>query len=160
MEIPPEKINLNEYLRDEDKRLKHSKNTDFLRLAIANVNLSRELDLAEGLTYVCSDGCMFEMRTPDNERVFHRQCKYGYREPRIIVATHHVLLKNGWIKEPVNVHELAYLVSKVYEPLTGSIDRRDVRVNLTDTVYARRIFKVEKEKDTVVPIFLPVKIEI
>jgi hypothetical protein len=159
METCPEKINLNDYLIDEGKRLKHSKNTDILRLAIANVNLSRELELTEGLTYVCSDGCVFEMRTPDNERVFRKQCNYGYREPRVVVATHHVLLKNGWIKEPVNVHDLADLASKVYEPITGNISRRDMRASLTNTVYARKIFKVD-EKGTIAPIFLPVKIEL
>lgn len=41
MEITPEKIILEEYLKNEIIRYKHRKNKDFLKLAITNINLAK-----------------------------------------------------------------------------------------------------------------------
>jgi hypothetical protein len=159
MLLSPEEINLEEFLKDESAREKHRKNIEFLRLAITNVKLSKELGLKEGLTYDCRDSHFFQIMTPKNERAFYRNCKYEFLEPRIVIASHYVFLKNKYIKEPVDLYDFAAEVSKAYKPITENLDRRIIRVAITKNFYSKMLFECNASKTTIRPIDLPVKID-
>jgi hypothetical protein len=160
MLLSPEGIDLEEFLKDESIRDKHRKNREFLRLAITNVKLSKELGLKEGLTYDCRDSCFFQIMTPKNERVFHRQCKYGFPESRIVISSHYLFLRNKRIEDFVDLYDFAAEVAKAYTPITENLDRRVIHIAITENSYSRKLFECNTSKTTIRPIYLPVKIEL
>jgi len=159
MEIIPEII-LEGYLKDENIRQKHRKNEDFLKLAIANVNLSKELNLKEGLTYDCHDSYFFNIRMPNGENIFKKHCKYVFPEARLVVTGHYIFLKNNWIEVPVSIEKVVDEVSAPYQPLTENLKCGFIRKCLTGRVYSGKIFKCNALGNTIRPKYLPTNIEL
>jgi hypothetical protein len=160
MELSPEKIIIEDYLTDEIIRHKHRRNEDFLKLAITNVNLAKELNLREGLVYDCKDGSYFNIRMPNNEKIFHKNCRYEFPEARLVVVSHYVFLKNNWIEVPVSIDKVVDEIHTTYKPLTENLRCGFIRNGLTTRVYSKKIFKSNKLGNTIKPKYLPVDIEL
>lgn len=151
---------LEDCFRDENIKQKHKRNEDFLKLALTNVELARDLGLREGLTYDCTDRTYFEIRLPNNEEIFHQICGYDFKEAKVIVACHYFFLKNDW-KVPVKLDKVVDEISAIYPPLTEKLSNRQIHNTLAGPpVYARKLFESDPTRNTVRPRYLPVRIEL
>jgi hypothetical protein len=159
MEIVSEEILIEDLFKDESIKQKHRKNSEFLKLALANIALSKKLNIRRGLTYDCSDDYSFNIRTPDNERIFPSGSRYAFSETRLVVASHNVFLKNNWIEVPVGIGDVVNEIHTDYESLTGNLKCGYIRNGLTSRAYSSKIFEVDSQADKIRPKYLPVKIE-
>ena len=159
MDMIPETFLENCFI-DETIRQKHKKNEAFLKLALTNVKLAKDLGLREGLTYDCTDRTYFNIRLPNNERVFKKYCGYDFQESRTIAVYHYLSLKNN-TEVPVNLERVVSEVSTAYPPLTTSLRCRCIRNCLSGPhKYSRKLFEFDASKNTVKPKILPVDIEL
>ena len=158
MEISSEVI-LEDCFIDENIKQKHKKNEAFLKLALMNVKLAKELDLREGLTYDCTDRIYFNVRLPNNENVFNHFCGYDFKEAKVVVAGHYFFLKNDW-KVPVNIDKAVNEISTIYPPLTAKLNSRQIRNSLSGPHnYTRKLFESDPIRN-IKPKYLPVRIEL
>jgi hypothetical protein len=157
MEILVEGMNLDEYFKDDSTREKHRKNKELLKLAVANIDLARKLNLKKGLTYDCTDGSVFNVRLPTGERILSRSCSYEHPESKFTVSAHYVFLRNGWL-EPVDIGKVVDEISTAYPPLTSNLKCHFIRNSLKSPAYSRKLFECSDSGNKIRPIYLPVKI--
>lgn len=159
MEILIDESVLDECLKDDSIRHKHRENREFLKLALTNVNLARRLNLKEGLTYNCEDGSLFNVSLPSGKNALYSMCGYRSHEPRVVIASHYVFLKNGWL-EPVDLDDVVNEVNTAYPPITLTLSCGKIRRGLTECSYSKRLFSHDMPRNTIKPIFLPIDIRL
>lgn len=96
----------------------------------------------------------------NNERIFHKHCRYEFPETRLVVTTHYVFLKNNWIEVPVSIDKVVDEISSPYQLLTENLKCGFIRKCLTDRIYSRKIFKCNALGNTIKPKYLPTNIEL
>ncbi len=160
MEIPIEEMEMEKFIVDENIRQKYRKNEDLLKIALMNVNLAKCLNLKEGLIYECKDSYYFNIRTPNNEKVFNKGCRYGLPEVKSVIASQYVFLTNNWIEVPVNMEIIIDQMYKYPKISTENLRPGSIRNSLTSRNYSNKIFEYDRIRNALKPRYLPIDIEL
>ncbi len=139
------------------------KHLDLLKLLTLTVNLSKkyENEFKEYIVYDVTHNNIFNIWFINEESKIverlHGRRGYGYGATRMIAASHYASVLNEWFREPVDINEFKDVVSRIYPPVTRNLNRRFVGSYL-ERSWARKLFLVDKEKNTVKAKYLPMDI--